>query len=1116
MHLQLSTAAAVVLASGQRHSLAALDAALLAWLALQGPTPRARLAALLWPDAQAETARNTLRQRLFQLRRQVEGDLLEGQAVLRLCPGVTHDLQHDAQLLLEGQPPVGAEFDAWLEQERAVQRQSLRRKLLQCCDTAEAAGSYADALDHALRLLQAEPLSEDVHRRVIRLHYLGGDRAQALLAFDRCERMLKDEVGARPSPETLALLSTIDNAGVVSLHSGRTRQLPVVLLRPPSLVGREPEFETLVRALSERRAVLLLGEAGMGKSRLLAEVVAWQQSQQGARPLLVMRARPGDAAQAYATLGRCLRLVLQHTSRGLSREMRQELARVLPELGPSPSRSHDPQRQHLVRAVVTLLAQARRDLSGLWLDDLHFADDASVELLRSVLAEGAEHGMVIGLASRPIKAGTTSDTVRDALLQDDSVQRVVLAPLTEPQVQRLVESLAQPDLDAATLTPDLMRLTGGNPMFVLELLKHAWESGGGVPRRSVSNLRPANVGQIIAQRLERLSSEALALARLAALAGADFDIELAEALLRTPALRLADAWNELESAQVLRGAQFAHDLVHETVLQSIPPVIARHSHQSLAQWLHEREAAPERVAEHWAAAGDIARSAAPLLEAGRRSLARAFLPQARAYLERAVHAAAHTGQRALEMDALQELHHAYTLDDPGAAHEALVDRLQWLAGNALETLRAQAARYNLARRRLLALDVDEVRSALEQALPLGDAPLVIMLAQVLLSEHLRRGAPELALQVYEQYEAWFDRDDDPMAQSDRLGNLSVILANQDRFAQADVHALRAMDLAREAALWNELMILMANRLRVLRAQGRSAGLAWIEQTDAQHHEHHANLRSWAQSRVAASELLRDAGQYELALNTLAQEQQKARVYGGALAPNWDVAEALLWLHMGQHARALAVVRRVGPDELAASPPWLQARWCLLQAQVSARVAGQGLSDAPDAAARELLNQAAQIAPRHVRRAVWFDVALQRAQWADAHDAMALAEGIAEAAMAQTMVGYAYRAWWLACERALDAGSLAGAERCAAQALALQPYTFDAAQGPEEVLPTGASPTWVLVVRARLHQAQGGPKQALGTARSQIQALARTHVPSEFREGFMQRVPAHAWLGALKP
>jgi hypothetical protein len=103
--------------------------------------------------------------------------------------------------------------------------------------------------------------------------------------------------------------------------------------------------------------------------------------------------------------------------------------------------------------------------------------------------------------------------------------------------------------------------------------------------------------------LQRLSEGALALARVAALAGPDFSPELAQHALATPALLLAGAWAELEAADVLRGNAFAHDLVRDGMLRATPQAIAVHAHRLLAQFLEAHGAEPARVAPHWREAG---------------------------------------------------------------------------------------------------------------------------------------------------------------------------------------------------------------------------------------------------------------------------------------------------------------------------------------------------------------------------------------------------------------------------------------------------------------------------------------------------------------------------------
>ena len=95
--------AAVAIVDGAPQPLMALDAGLLAWLAVEGPTARSKLVALLWPLSEADAGRNALRQRLFRLRRTLGLDAVQGQATLALAGAVAHDLD-DARGLLEAVP----------------------------------------------------------------------------------------------------------------------------------------------------------------------------------------------------------------------------------------------------------------------------------------------------------------------------------------------------------------------------------------------------------------------------------------------------------------------------------------------------------------------------------------------------------------------------------------------------------------------------------------------------------------------------------------------------------------------------------------------------------------------------------------------------------------------------------------------------------------------------------------------------------------------------------------------------------------------------------------------------------------------------------------------------
>jgi DNA-binding SARP family transcriptional activator len=193
MQLMLARQACAAAPGRAPIALAPRDAAPLTWLAFEGPTPRTRLAALLWPGSDASAARNTLRQRLFQLRKLVGVALVTGGTTLALADGFEHDLEASDSVLGNMVDEVGGEFAGWLGQQRARRHARVRQAMSELAQMAEDARDWSDALAHAGELLALEPMSEAAHRRVMRLHYLRGDRAAALFAFDRCERMLKDD-----------------------------------------------------------------------------------------------------------------------------------------------------------------------------------------------------------------------------------------------------------------------------------------------------------------------------------------------------------------------------------------------------------------------------------------------------------------------------------------------------------------------------------------------------------------------------------------------------------------------------------------------------------------------------------------------------------------------------------------------------------------------------------------------------------------------------------------------------------------------------------------------------------------------------------------------------------
>ena len=231
--------------------------ALLAVLALGPGTaqPRDRLIALLWSDRAEEQARGSLRHALAELRKAFAGldppPLIADRETVRLDPdavevdAVTFErlveehsddaLARAAALyrgdLLEGFDARDAAFDEWLRIERERIRQSAVASLSQLVD--RKTGDEAIAL--ARRLMLLDPLIEATHRTLMRLYFEAGNRGLALKQYDACQKMLRDEWGVEPEPDTEHLHDRI--------RAGAARRVGIEIAEPPSTGQSRPFFD---------------------------------------------------------------------------------------------------------------------------------------------------------------------------------------------------------------------------------------------------------------------------------------------------------------------------------------------------------------------------------------------------------------------------------------------------------------------------------------------------------------------------------------------------------------------------------------------------------------------------------------------------------------------------------------------------------------------------------------------------------------------------------------------------------------------------------------------------------------------------------------------------------
>ena len=622
--------------------------ALVVLLALsEGRVQRDEVADLLWPRA----AKGNLRSELHRLRRLPGADrwLVTDHALAvvavsdaqRLRSAVAAGRFADAlalwpsgEMALRGIDRTGtAGFEEWVSTERARLHAALVEALRGRSGELERDGDLPEALDLCRRLIDLDDLDESAYRAAMRLELARGNVEGALTYLEACRRTLARELGVEPLAETLAVARQVERA-VLEPSPGvvRTRaRVPDALLRPPHLVGREREWQRLEEAYAAGQTVNVSGPPGVGKTRLVLDFV------RSKGPAFLLEGRLGDATLPYACFSRALRAAVRahpHVVEDAPAWVREELARLLPGLdlagsmraapaGPGHTRAPPPRRLRLFEALVFTMDALRREVAAIVVDDLHDLDAASFE-------EGVRAQARLMMRSPRLGYGRLIATYRSGELPASFERALALAatigiavtirlePLGEAGVRALLVSTGLGE--AANLAHQLHRLTGGNPAFVIEIIKAALETGS-LDAASLALIGvPERVGAIISQRLERLERPAQRLVQAIGAVRAADDFDLLASVLGVAPLDVAERVAELERGHVLDGAGFVHDLLLETVVATTPPVVGRLLHRRIADVLEarvelvddarERAVAAARIAHHLSVAGEDACAAA--------------------------------------------------------------------------------------------------------------------------------------------------------------------------------------------------------------------------------------------------------------------------------------------------------------------------------------------------------------------------------------------------------------------------------------------------------------------------------------------------------------------------
>jgi DNA-binding SARP family transcriptional activator len=675
--------------------------ALLAYLALPlgQAHPREKLAALLWGDTGDEQARNSLRHTLVVLRKTLPRTrppalLVEGPTLAlnpaavdvdvaaferRVAEGTPTALEHAAALyrgdLLDGFALREAPFEDWLLAERERLRELALAALGRLLAHQSQAGATERAIRTAARLLTLDPLQEEVHRTLMHLYARQGRRGAALRQYQVCAGVLQRELGTEPEADTKRLYQDLlqrrsaespPPARARPTRSGRgtaARLAPALLPEETPLVGREPELLSLRRALDEAaqgrgQVVMLVGEAGIGKSRALA-ALAVEADRRGGRVLLG-RAYETEQVLAFGPWVDALRgvdvaadaMVLD----SLDPVWRAELARLLPELGGTEPEPSAPAADHrrLFEAIGRLVAALATDRPLLLLlEDGHWADEMSLRLLAFLGRRIRTARVLIGVTAREeeLASAPVLDRVLDELGREPHAIRLTLARLSESDTAALVRGLARVGGGAEAvrrLATQVWALSEGNPFMVVETMRALQE--GTAPPDSAELPLPDRVRRVIGSRLARLGERSRLLAGVAAVIEREFDFALLERAAGLGDREAAEGVEELVRRRVLEDVgerlAFTHDRIREVAYLDILPARRKVLHGRVATALEELYA--QNLGPHYTALGRHSyeseawdRAVRYLRLAGEQALARSAHREAAANLEQAMAALAH-------------------------------------------------------------------------------------------------------------------------------------------------------------------------------------------------------------------------------------------------------------------------------------------------------------------------------------------------------------------------------------------------------------------------------------------------------------------------------------------
>lgn len=793
--------------------------------------------------------------------------------------------------------PDSPEFEIWLLGERTRLRQLYENALAKLITELVAQEAYETAVSWAQKLVQSNPLLEEAHIRLIWLYGRTGQRPAALAQYEQCREILWRELAVEPSTELTAVYEAV--------HRGDFRRLKkqaevntTNLGETVELVGREAELAQLRQAWrtarqGQGRVVLIEADAGVGKTRLVQALIA------EASPAFVGRCYESSRALPYTPWAEILesRLADERIWATIDRFWLEQLARLLPSLAlrlALPELPADGEEERLFTAVFHALYTVDRQPTLLFLDDLQWADEATLRLFHYLARRVGSTGLLLvgtfrseEMADNPAVPMLFSD-----LRRGKGLSHLHLKPFDLNDVYTLTVKLWPnlPEGYRLHVCQMVQQATGGNPLFLTELLRelaHTREIPGQLPV-------PPSLQELVQRRLRQLPESG----RQVVEAMAVLSVPCTPAQAQQTSARSEEetvtavdlGWQRrLLTATAAGLYHFSHDLLREAVLAQMSQVrcqlLNRRAAMMLAQTAvrleaERRQEAAGRIMRHAWAGQDFA-----------------------LVLQWAEAASGHARRLFATGEALLVWQTAV----------AALDQLQQAGDINRQTAERQRLRFLLNQAELLSLSGRWPE----------ETPLLAEAADLL----VRQPAPEVEAAFYLRRATWrFNQGQNEAAWEDIQGAVSRYLALEENDGIADAHY-------------------MAGRIKINLGQNREAQPLLMQALAL--YQENGDLSGEALCLSSLAVALGELGQIQVALEqllprALAIAEQQRDLPGQARAAFVTAASWNLFYHAPQMRFYAEKVRLLGEElqdeALLDRASYLLANAAILEGQIDAGLA----------------------------------------------------------------------------------------------------------------------------------------------------------------------------------